>query len=213
MKDLTQYIGESMTSAVHPIMEAKGDYKIYFPTPGSFAIYVCELLGQISDGYWENTRPMNHWKWINDTEPEIVDGKEGYTGPAHRIKYSTDWLRRHVKKAIKGTAGDWGWTIRVFNYAKMANITPVNLLKNLANGYDAWRSIAEDLPEEEIDNAGLKEKYLSGSEYRKRYWEAVGDKYFTDELLKKYYSSSYDWRDFEDDLDAAENAINTNINE
>lgn len=213
MKDLTQYINESKTNAIHSVIEAKGEYKIYFPTLGAFAIYVCELLGQVYDGYWENARPYNHWKWVMNTEPEIVDGKEGYTGPMHRIKYSTEWLRRYVKKALKGNGVDYDWTIRVFKYAKLGHVTPENMLKEIANNYDAWRSIAENLPEEEIDNAELKEKYLSGSDYRKKYWEAAGDKYFTDEILKKYYKSSYDWRDFEDDLDAAENAMNTQIKE
>lgn len=213
MKAIKEFLESKQISAIHSVVEAKGEYKIYFPTLGAFAIYVCELLGQVSDGYWENARPYNHWKWVMNTEPEIVDGKEGYTGPMHRIKYSTEWLRRYVKKALKGNGGDYDWTIRVFKYAKLGHVTPENILKEIANNYDAWRSIAENLPEEEIDNAGLKEKYLSGSDYRKKYWEAAGDKYFTDEILKKYYKSSYDWGDFEDDLDAAENAMNTQIKE
>ena len=219
MKDLTKYISESQTSSVHPVVEASSESKIYFPTPGAFAIYMCELLGQVSDGYWENARPMSHWKWVGDTEAEISDTngipyKEGYTGPQHRIKYSTEWLRRYVKKALKGNAGDWDWTIRVFNYGKMANITPVNLILDLKkDGYDAWRSIAQELPEEEVNNEELEKKYTSGSDYRKKYWEKAGKKYFSDELLKKYYKSSYDWSDFEDDLETAEKAMNTHLTE
>ena len=148
-----------------------------------------------------------------NTEAEIADGKEGYTGPKHRIKYSTEWLRRYVKKAIKGNGGDYNWTVRVFKYGKLGNVTPVNILKDIEGDYDAWRSIAESLPEKEVDNAGLKEKYLSGSDYRKKYWVEAGDKYFTDAILKKYYESSYDFVDFEDDLDAADAAMNTQINE
>lgn len=213
MKSIKQYINESTTDAIHPVVEAKGEYKIYFPTLGAFAIYVCELLGQVSDGYWENSKPYNHWKWIMNTEPEIVDGKEGYTGPMHSRKYSTDWLRKYVKKALKSNAGDYNWTIRVFKYGKLGNVTPENMLEDIAYKYDAWRSIAENLPDEKIDNAGLKEKYLNGADYKKKYWDEAGNKYFSDDILKKYYESSYDWRDFEDDLDAAENAMNTNINE
>ena len=54
---------------------------------------------------------------------------------------------------------------------------------------------------------------MSGSDYRKKYWDEAGNKYFTDAILKKYYESSYDWGDFEDDLDAADAAMNTQINE
>ena len=214
MKDIKEFLESKKAAAVHTIVEAGSSRKIYFPTPGAFAIYMCELLGQVSDGYWENTRPLNHWKWVGDTEAEISDTKEGYTGPQHRIKYSTEWLRRYVKKALKGNAGDWDWTIRVFKYGKMANITPVNLILDLKkDGYDAWRSIAEALPKEEVNNEELEKKYTNGPDYRKKYWEKAGKKYFSDELLKKYYKSSYDWSDFEDDLETAEKAMNTNIKE
>jgi len=27
-------------------------------------IFCCEMVGQISDGWWENTRPMDHWRPI-----------------------------------------------------------------------------------------------------------------------------------------------------
>jgi len=30
------------------------------------ALFEGELVGQLSDGYWENSRPMNHWKpWVD----------------------------------------------------------------------------------------------------------------------------------------------------
>jgi len=30
------------------------------------ALFTCELSGQLSDGYWENTKPFDHWKnWCN----------------------------------------------------------------------------------------------------------------------------------------------------
>jgi hypothetical protein len=148
---------------------------------------------------------------VTDTVPEIADTKEGYTGPAHRIKYSTEWLRKYVKKALNGNAGDYDWTIRVFKYAKLANVTPENILKDIDDS--EWRYIAEALPEEEVNSEQLKEKYTKDKDYRKKYWDKVGDKYFTDEILKKYYKSSYDWSDFEDDLETAEGAMNTNIKE
>lgn len=31
-------------------------------------LYECELKGQISDGHWENARPMDHWKIMTDAK-------------------------------------------------------------------------------------------------------------------------------------------------
>jgi len=28
-------------------------------------LFLYELRGQLSDGYWENSRPNNHWKWVS----------------------------------------------------------------------------------------------------------------------------------------------------
>lgn len=36
-------------------------------------ILLCEMQGQISDGMWENSRPLNHWKfWCNLDKDTIV---------------------------------------------------------------------------------------------------------------------------------------------
>ncbi len=32
-------------------------------TPAQVAVFNEELTGQMSDGYWENSRPYNHWTW------------------------------------------------------------------------------------------------------------------------------------------------------
>ena len=211
MKNIKEFMEGKQVSAAHPINEAFGPNTIYFKNASAFAIYLCELLGQVSDGYWENSRPSSHWKWIGDTTPVIDKDKQGYTGPQHRIKYSIEWLRRYVKKALKGNAGDYDWTIRVFNYGKMASVTPDNLIQDLTkDGYDAWRSIAQELPEEEVNNEQLEKLYTT-SDYRKKYWEKAGKKYFNDELLKKYYDSKYGWSEFEDDLESAGDSMNTQI--
>ena len=210
MKTINEYFNDHQMGSTHSIVEARGEYKIYLKNASAFVIYLCELAGQVSDGYWENSRPYDHWKWVTTCEPVIDKDKEYYTGYGHRIKYSTEWLRRYVKKALKGNAGDYSWAIRVFNYAKMASVTPEDKIKKLVNGYDAWRSICEDLPQEPITSEELEKRYAT-SDYRKKYWEKAGKEYFNDELLKKYYDSKYDWSDFEDDLESATTSMNTSI--
>jgi len=53
---------------------------IYFRNNIQKALFECELKGQISDGNWENSRPMNHWEGpcraaieVDPTNPR-VDG-------------------------------------------------------------------------------------------------------------------------------------------
>lgn len=207
---LNEYISKSYPDSSLPIYEAQGENKIYFPNVASALIYLFELQGQVSDGYWENARPSNHWRWISNTKPVIDKDKCGYTGVQHQKIYSTDWLRKYVKKALKGQAKDYDWTIRAFNYGKLGSIlTDVDFLK-ITDKY-GYRSITENLPQEEVDHNGLEAAYNT-ADYKKEYWNQAGS-FFTDELLKKYYNSKYGWSEFEDDLDLAEEAMNTNINE
>lgn len=211
MNNLQQYINKSYPNASLPINEASSnEEKIYFPTVAAALIYEFELSGQISDGYWENARPYDHWQWIGHTEPIVDKDKCGYTGFHHRKTYSTDWLRRYVKKALKNQAGDYDWTIRVFNYAKFGSIINPQDFEKIYKEY-AYRSIIEDMPEEEVNHDQLEAAYNT-SDYKKKYWDKAGA-FFTDELLKKYYSSDYGWSEFEDDLELAETAINTNLHE
>lgn len=54
-----------------------------FRNSAQAALFQYELAGQISDGYWENSRPFDHWKpWCN--AHVIVDpanlGKDFYAG-------------------------------------------------------------------------------------------------------------------------------------
>ena len=45
---------------------------IYLPTDTAIALWEAELLGQFSDGAWENSKPNNHWKiW---TELKVKKG-------------------------------------------------------------------------------------------------------------------------------------------
>jgi len=58
---------------------------IYFENAVQVALYKCELSGQISDGHWENSRPLDHWKimcdaWVGVERISATDPK--YDRPA-----------------------------------------------------------------------------------------------------------------------------------
>ncbi len=41
---------------------------IRFANAAQATLFECELKGQISDGYWENSRPYDHWKIMRDAK-------------------------------------------------------------------------------------------------------------------------------------------------
>ena len=209
MKTINEYFESANPSGEHSmqiIEEGQGDYIIYFNSPAALLIYKMELEGQISDGYWENARPYDHWKWVSRTEPKLDDKKLGYTGPSHMKRYSTEWLRRYVKRAVKGEKFDYSWTIRAFNYAKFGSILNKTQLNKVLSDY-AYRSMIEKLPQVPVTNAELDADFAD-KQYVKGYWDKTKT-FFTDDLLKKYYDSDYDFSQFEEDLKEAETAMNT----
>lgn len=46
---------------------------INFRNERQVTLYECELKGQISDGYWENSRPYDHWKIMCRAQAKVGD--------------------------------------------------------------------------------------------------------------------------------------------
>lgn len=56
-------------------------------TAAQQALFICELQGQLSDGFWENTRPHGHW--IPWCRAEVVVGDAaGRNFPANKDNYN-----------------------------------------------------------------------------------------------------------------------------
>ncbi len=50
---------------------------IFLPTASARALWKSEIVGQMSDGMWENSRPHDHWKFwcrceVAEGEPNVV---------------------------------------------------------------------------------------------------------------------------------------------
>lgn len=209
MKTIKEFLDGRQVSSQHMVTEAGKEYEIHFTTKGALAIYECELQGQVSDGYWENARPSNHWKWVTNTKSVYDKDGNFYTGPAHRIKYSTAWVLKYVRNAMKNPDGDYGWAIRIFNYGKFGSILPDNKIDEFIKDAYNIRGIFEYLPKEKPEDIEKwLDEFTNGKDWRKDYVKAI--KKFGVEYLDKFYDSKYDMNDFMDDLDAAEEAMNTN---
>jgi len=62
--------------------------KIYFDNKIQKAIFDHELMGQISDGNWENSRPYNHYKAFHNVETCVDPIEPGKTGVIPLRKYN-----------------------------------------------------------------------------------------------------------------------------
>jgi len=81
------------TSATNP------KHTLLFPTARLLAIFKCEILGQISDGVWENTAPNDHYKFWHRLELGVSPTKTWefikgtvYSYPTKRTGYNLTTL-------------------------------------------------------------------------------------------------------------------------
>lgn len=84
--------------------------KLHFKTTAAANLFASEITGQLSDGAWENTRPLDHWKFWCDAEV-VVDGKVGHEGNPMKTNYNLGSLKKYVKdgllNAIRITKTPW----------------------------------------------------------------------------------------------------------
>ena len=195
------------------ITEAKYDEPttLYFNSLSACLLFDYEVSGQISDGYWENSRPAGHWKWIMNTEYVIDENHElGYEGPKHRIKYDCSWITRELKKSLNGTNDDYSWLSRAMNYCHagmVANQSEMKAMTDQKNS-EGLRHFLEKLPEEPIT---VDELTADLKDWELEYWEKAKS-VITDSFLKRYYRAKYGFREFRMDLMDMEETINTQLN-
>lgn len=89
------------------------------------ALFECELSGQISDGNWENSRPYDHWKFLNDLQVGV--NPENLGRNFYSVKKSYNFNDGELFKVV----GD-----RMINIANMAeNNVPLQAINDF-NDYE-----------------------------------------------------------------------------
>lgn len=68
--------------------------KVHLKTKEAVVLWKHEVTGQISDGAWENARPLEHWKFWCDAEV-IMDGSIGHEGYPMKSNYNLNTLIRN----------------------------------------------------------------------------------------------------------------------
>lgn len=206
MKGIVNYIKESRYSRFNNTKTT-----LYFSSMSAFLIFKYEVEGQISDGYWENSRPFDHYKWINSNITYVVDENHdmGYEGPTHNRKYNCSWITTELNKALKGTNDDYAWLSRAMHYGRAGRVFDKSKIDLLSKKY-AVEYILEILPEEPITVEEFENTLSKERDYVMKYWNDAKD-IINDDFLKKYYETEYTFKDFKNDVNDVQETINTQI--
>ena len=100
---------------------------IYFENNVQAALYKHELTGQISDGYWENSRPSNHWE---------APCRAAVAVDADNPRVDNGWFKRRydfANKMLVEVVGD-----RMLNIAALAKAGyPDDIVRQFDEVYDS----------------------------------------------------------------------------
>lgn len=121
-------------------MNSKQPGTITFTSFGALALWEGEILGQMSDGLWENSRPHDHWEFWNRLTPSLGEAPALQTnipGVCSKRSYALTKLLpiigdRMVKLGRMGTAAN---TQLTGNQRSAADYMPATLVE--------WTSLKE----------------------------------------------------------------------
>lgn len=206
MKTLVEFINEARTSNPY---KYQAPCTLYFENTQALALYEWEFSGQISDGKYENTRPLWHWEWMRKANLKIDSNKVGYTGIYHRVKYN---FKEWVNYAFSTKKNEL-WGHRVLAYMAASAGYSENDLTNPNIGYD--RSLIDDaFGKIEQNNKLTYNEYVSSIDvdyYKKCLDNAVKFDENVFELLKK--GLKFIKQDVEEAIKSVQNTINTPVDE
>ena len=101
-------------------------YKINLATRDQVVLFECELTGQISDGYWENARPADHWKKPCDADVSVTDDKPSINFYPYR-KYN------FAAKPLLDCVSE-----RMRDYVLLSRAVPELSLEAIRNFHGVW---------------------------------------------------------------------------
>lgn len=156
--------------------------KIIFLTSSQLALWQCEILGQLSDGMWENSRPSDHWQFWHrldadiGMEPHVV--MTGFGGP-RRSGYVLTSLIEYVGE-------------RMVNIGKLAKAGCPT---------DACRA-AEYMPASFEEFVVLKQTGGWQHDFIANYMQPI-----TTQIAEAYYKMNYTLKDLRADLKVIKQAM------
>jgi hypothetical protein len=148
---------------------------ITFPNSSCVALWKYELLGQMSDGMWENSRPCEHWKFWSDLDVQI--------GAECRVVCTNSYACRKTAynfAALYNIVGE-----RMLAIGRMGKLTTDSKQVNVA------AYMPPTIEEFRASKASGKWRY----DFCATYMECLSD-----ELVKKFYATTYTMNDLKRDI-------------
>jgi hypothetical protein len=115
-----------------------------------------EISGQLSDGYWENTRPMNHWRIWSRCEVVVASEPTKIGRNFRPDKSNYNLLAPMLLEAV----GD-----RMITYAKIA--------KALGNEFDTFFAPLKQQEPRSIEYFLTKDFEVTEPKYDGKYWDEM----------------------------------------
>jgi hypothetical protein len=147
--------------------EAINEGKIVFSSLSQKNLWDEEITGQLSDGYWENSRPSDHWEaWANATSS--VGSKTGIDFVSRRSNYNL--TNRELldivggRMLIYGAAGVAGFDITKNPW--------ISSLEYLVTNADSPEEMASTITGTPFDTA--LEQYETSSKIINKFWQDAG---------------------------------------
>lgn len=208
MKSLADYITEGQAYF--------GPCKMHFKNLSTFLMFYMEMMGQISDGKYENSSPSSHWKWMSKINDYIIDGEEYYEGYEHQKKYN---LREWVKK-IKEWFNDnskYEFYVRLYWYGKIGKIISKEYVESQKttwkNGSIGYTLTGLSYVAETFGEALMKDPEKEWEEIEKISETSWAKKYLTSDIFNKenfeeFKRINYSLNEFLSDEKSMENSVN-----
>lgn len=157
---------------------------ISFPTFTARAIWIGEILGQLSDGAWENTHPLDHWRFwhsldcVVGPETKVVACVPSNQKKNYDLNRLIDVVGRRMIQQAKGAL-------------VMGEIDheTINMFEYFPETFDLYKQLFED--NFSVNGSkNWKYAYLFLKRFDKLHFE----------IAEAYYSTSYNDSDLKKDL-------------
>jgi hypothetical protein len=185
---------------------------ISFPTRSACAVWRSEILGQMSDGMWENTAPGDHWVFwhrlrtvVNVGAPASVKMDEGKYAPYNqKTSYGISGLYDIIGDRMVAF-GRMGRVLSTLVDIDIVESPDYDTRYGKDSTFDACVHAAEYLQEMGLDKF-LEEKAsgVYSKPWTERYLKAVDE-----ETARRFFSTKYDMKDLKADVKLIKAAIKT----
>lgn len=180
---------------------------IFLPSISALAVWREEVLGQLSDGMWENTSPTNHWEFWHKLvtklgEPSVVMDEGKHVPYRQKTSYNIAGLYEYVGDRMLAY-GRMGRAIERAG-AMLPAESPDYDVRWGKGGFDAAVRAGEHLQRLGTLDEFLKREWDKDDNYAASYLKNVSD-----ELARAFFETKYEMPDLKRDVKSIKLALKT----